>query len=255
MATNGNIWFIQVFESSDNTNVDKSEGASSKSVIDDNRNIINDRVLISPDKSIINSVYENIEHDDIPLDINNEWITNNNKYRKRNTFLNHDNTNFVHHNRFENLNNTNTEPITNIDEEENNGNIIRNQHDYARRPENRSRPSVVTQDYPENNCLKIPIKPGINNYNQAVKDGRTTVMFSTSITTGINVRDFNNRYKIGTARFRRFPSAKAKYVKHYIIPTLIDENPQVVILQCGGNDLRCEHQRIILHQSKISQNI
>ena len=85
--------------------------------------------------------------------------------------------------------------------------------------------------------MKIPVKPGNNQYNEAVKDGKTTVIFSTSITKGITVRDFNNEYKIGTARFRRFPGAKTKQIKHYILPTLVDECPQVVLLQCGGNDL------------------
>ena len=71
----------------------------------------------------------------------------------------------------------------------------------------------------------------------AVKDGKSTVVFSTSITKGINQWEFNKSYLGGTAIFRRFHGAKAKQIKHYVIPTLIEECPKVVVLQCGGNDL------------------
>ena len=100
------------------------------------------------------------------------------------------------------------------------------------------RPHIIIQDYPENNFIKQKTKPGINDYNEAVKYGKTTVVFSTSLTKGINVRHFNEVYKIGTARFRRFHSAKARHIKHYVLPTLIEEKPTVVLLQCGGNDLQ-----------------
>ena len=84
----------------------------------------------------------------------------------------------------------------------------------------------------------MPIRPGVNAYNEATKYGKTTVVFSTSITKGINVREFNSKYKQGTARFRRFHSAKARHMKHYIVPTLVEESPQIVLIQCGGNDLQ-----------------
>ena len=54
------------------------------------------------------------------------------------------------------------------------------------------RPHIVTQDYPENNVMSLPIKPGMNTYNEAVKYGKTTDVFSTTgVTKGINVRKFS----------------------------------------------------------------
>ena len=101
-----------------------------------------------------------------------------------------------------------------------------------------TRPHIITQAYPENNFVKKTIRPGVNDYNEAAKYGKTTVIFSTSITKGINVREFNKQYLSGTARFRRFHGAKSKYMRHYVIPTLVDEAPKVVLIQCGGNDLQ-----------------
>ena len=214
--------------SSNNTNMINNESLAN-----------NDRIMISPDKSINNSVYENIEHDDINQENNSKWFRNTNNYSKRKTIPKHDGINFVHPNRFEVFTDVNYETTDTLDERDTRDeNITSNHKDYTREPANTYRPHVITQDYPENNCLRLPIKPGINQYNQAVKNGKTTVIFSTSMTKGINVRNFNKDYKIGTARFRRFHSAKAKHVKHYVLPTLIEESPEVVLLQCGGNDLQ-----------------
>ena len=96
---------------------------------------------------------------------------------------------------------------------------------------------MVTQEYPESNFVRKAIRPGVNPYNVAVRDGKNTVIFSTSITKGINLREFNKEYRNGTATFRRFHAAKVKQIKHYVIPTLEDDRPKVVVLQCGGNDL------------------
>ena len=57
------------------------------------------------------------------------------------------------------------------------------------------------------------------------------------MTKGINVRQFNESYAAGTARFRRFHGAKAFLVKHYMGIHLLDETPEVVLFHVGGNDL------------------
>ena len=54
---------------------------------------------------------------------------------------------------------------------------------------------------------------------------------------GIRVREFNNHFINGTARFRRFPGSKSKQMLHYITPTLVDDTPEHVILHVGTNDL------------------
>ena len=107
----------------------------------------------------------------------------------------------------------------------------------AKQFKSKSRPHIITQDYPEKNYIRKPIRPGESSYSEAVKDGKLAYIFSTSITKGIRNREFDNYYNLGTARFRRFNGAKAKYVKHYVLPTLYEEKPQIVVLQCGGNDL------------------
>ena len=234
-------------ESRDYINQTDITSLRNEGIIHNTNTNINDRIVISPDASLNcgDDVYANVESDDINSQNTNDKITNRSKYSYRNlnqkNILTKDAINFEHQNRFEDLRHY-----------EDDGNVVKENYmrdeipnsQHLILPDHRDniRPHVVVQDYPEKNYIKKPVRPGENQYNQALKDGKTTVVFSTSITKGIFVRDFNNEFKIGTARFRRFHGAKSKYMKHYVIPTLYDECPQVVLLQCGGNDLPTSKQ-------------
>ena len=48
---------------------------------------------------------------------------------------------------------------------------------------------------------------------------------------------FNENYLMGIAKIQRFHEAKARHIKHYVLPTLVQEQPKVVLLQFGENDL------------------
>lgn len=204
-------------------------------------------VSITPDDSMSNNeVYNIVEHDDIFSASNNEWKMDKRKRRiNQNYCIPEHNAKIVEHeNRFNGLNvNDNGIIATAYDVTDKpepirvNINRFQNNITQSNKSKKTNRPHIVTQNYPENNFIRQPIRPGENAYNEAVKYGKTTVVFSTSMTKGINVRNFNNNYKLGTARFRRFPGAKSKQLKHYVLPTLTDDKPQVVLLQCGGNDL------------------
>ena len=195
-------------------------------------------MVISPDDSIddnnINE-YDVVERDDLLFYGKDKW--NVSKDRSTNKDANYDKShNFVHANRFSNLNINENIEVANDEPYDCNpstNNISNTQLINT----NKSRPHVVTQEYPEGNFIKTPIRPGVNPFNIAVKDGKTTVVFSTSIAKRINNREFNKEYRNGTVRIRRFHGARAKQMKHYVLPTLVDESPQVVVLQCGGNDL------------------
>ena len=215
---------------------------------------INDRlekkthVTISPDPSMSHSdVYAIVENDDIHYENTRDWIAhtsnrNNKRINKRNNKGKQNNIkSYEHLNRFDALGNDNDElNISNeVWDKSIDVNVVKPpEHSNVDYIKQHTRPHIITQVYPENNFIKIPIRPGVNDYNEAAKYGKTTVIFSTSITKGINVREFNKRYLSGTARFRRFHGARSKYMRHYVIPTLVDEAPKVVLIQCGGNDLQ-----------------
>ena len=51
------------------------------------------------------------------------------------------------------------------------------------------------------------------------------------------MREFNSRYDNGTAMIHRFHGGKARHIKHQVSTHLDEEWPDVVVIQCGGNDL------------------
>ena len=51
------------------------------------------------------------------------------------------------------------------------------------------------------------------------------------------MREFNTYIKGGRAHLKAFQGATAKWLHHYILPTLKEDNPEIVILHVGYNDL------------------
>ena len=102
-----------------------------------------------------------------------------------------------------------------------------------------SRPQTVVNLYPDRDTLSKTVRPGHHaSFTDAVKTGRKTAIFSTSITKGIRIQDFNEIYRSGSACFRRFHGSRANGMKYHVIPTMIEEKPEVVVIHTGGNDLR-----------------
>ena len=83
----------------------------------------------------------------------------------------------------------------------------------------------------------LNIRPGLRSYSNTVEEGEKAMIFSTSITKGIDVRRFNKAFDRGTADFERFPGKKAHHLKNYLKTHLEEKRPNCVILQGGGNDL------------------
>ena len=64
-----------------------------------------------------------------------------------------------------------------------------------------------------------------------------TVIFSSSITRGINPNGFNKAYKKGTAKFERFHGRTAHDIKTYIPTHLKRDLYDSAVIVAGGNDL------------------
>ena len=91
---------------------------------------------------------------------------------------------------------------------------------------------------------QLPIRPGTKSYKGAVDTGRrrnikdqNTLIISTSITKGINIRRFKNCYE-GSCKFVRHHGAKARWIRDDVKENLPQGECTSVILQMGGNDLQ-----------------
>ena len=97
--------------------------------------------------------------------------------------------------------------------------------------------SPIEEDVDENG-VRQRVVPGPRTYSEVTERGEETIIFSNSITKGINRREFNDWYDgEGTLSFRRFHGGKARHITHYLKPHLEEVAPKTVIIQSGGNDL------------------
>ena len=81
------------------------------------------------------------------------------------------------------------------------------------------------------------IGDGVEERGDHRSDSKRTLIFTTSISKGINSRTFNECYNPRRAQFTRFPGARAKHMSEYVTPRIRDERPETVIIHAGGNDL------------------
>ena len=96
---------------------------------------------------------------------------------------------------------------------------------------------VETTTFPSYDTVK-PLKPGPKSYSDVVTGQKKSMIISTSMTRGIGVQYFNQKYyKQGTATFHRFHGGKARHIRNQVETHLHEERPDAVIILAGGNDL------------------
>ena len=79
--------------------------------------------------------------------------------------------------------------------------------------------------------------PGRRSFSETVKGETKTMVFSTSITKGIKVQEFNEQLSSGKAEFHLFRGKKAAHIKNYIKSHLELGTPDRALIHEGGNDL------------------
>ena len=114
--------------------------------------------------------------------------------------------------------------------------------------ENIKRPNPVVNNKQENDNIKYKSPKHIhgNTSNTNKTSGKKILISSDSICSRIKMKEFNRESKNGHAYRKQFPGATSQEMAHYCIPTLINENPDTVIIHTGTNDLRnIENDEII----------
>ena len=110
------------------------------------------------------------------------------------------------------------------------------------------RPSVVTNNYPENQTVfnrKItpkPTVPGEKSYSEATRNNNryksNVIIFSDSIPKGMKIYQLNKRLNNNNrAQLVSFPGDTSKRLLHYLDVHLEDRSTDTVILHIGVNDL------------------
>ena len=121
--------------------------------------------------------------------------------------------------------------------------------------ERKRRPDICVTE----NCIKnfTPVTiPGNSNYASISKNGRKTLVVGDSHVKRIRRIDFNKELRNGKVYFRSFSGATSKQLDHYIIPSLVDDKPDAVIIHVGTNDFLCSasYEDIARNIIKIGSN-
>ena len=80
------------------------------------------------------------------------------------------------------------------------------------------------------------VRPGTKLYSGVVGGTAKAAVFSTSMTRDFNMVEFRRSCK-PEVNLHKFNGKKAKYFKTYVTAHLPEDNPDIVVIQCGGNDL------------------
>ena len=101
------------------------------------------------------------------------------------------------------------------------------------------RPEVVINQNPERDNLQFKPKhiPGNSTYANMASQGRKILLLSDSILGRIQMRKFNADIKIGRAYRKYFPGATPTEMAHHVIPSLLNDKPDVVVIHVGTNSL------------------
>ena len=116
-----------------------------------------------------------------------------------------------------------------------------------------SRPQIVTQNVPENNIEHRPNTiPGNSSYANVTRNGKKTLLIGASIVRSINIYEFNRHLETGNAIKRSYGGSTTTDLHWHITPSLIDEKPDVVVLNIGTNNLTKKRQQT---EEEICQDI
>ena len=100
------------------------------------------------------------------------------------------------------------------------------------------RPNPVINHFPENDnhFWQQRKAPRNSKYSDAVRNGKKMLIAGTSMVKGIRMKEVNRQLRNSFAKVRSFPGATLKHLKYYIVPSLIDETPERIILHGECND-------------------
>ena len=164
------------------------------------------------------------------------------KYKKKDTPHN-----FLSPNRFSTLNFNNDMIMENNSYDKDPGNYTKENTDKRQNSTNMTngnrksniRPSIcTTEKYLRNHIRQQRIVPGNYSYSNATRhQKRKAVVIGDSHLNRINKSTFKNDNIEHAVYFKCFSGSNMKQLNYYANPTLVDEQPNTVIVHIGSNDI------------------
>ena len=112
------------------------------------------------------------------------------------------------------------------------------------------RPNICTTENYLNNQVDLRqnprVVPGNRTYASATKYGKKVMVLGDSHTKRIKRNLFNNSFDNAKTYIKSFSGARTNDMKHYAIPSLNDQNPDIVVIHIGGNDITHKNKETVI---------
>ena len=152
------------------------------------------------------------------------------------------NYNIQVHNRFDGFpidDNIDTDTIQNI-KKNTNTNIVTNQYSNNHGNNISRRPNPVINESPEYDIIEYGTKtvPGNGSYARITSKGKRIHIYGDSLIKRLKGKEMARFIKINNKTFiRSFPGSTTTYLNEYVKPTLREEQPDIVVINAGCNDV------------------
>ena len=118
------------------------------------------------------------------------------------------------------------------------------------RKKQKGRPFPLISKYRERDMV-FQARPGAVIYREAVQQKKKVAIICDSMPKSVNLNDIKIKFGRNTIVYRNnFPGVNSVHMNHHIIPTLLEDKPDVVIVHVGINDVLNSFD-----QDKIIKNI
>ena len=104
----------------------------------------------------------------------------------------------------------------------------------------RRRPNICTTErciQTQQQLLKSRVVPGNNTYAGTLREGKKILMIGVSHIRRVKTDKLQNSFDNAKSFVRYFSGAKTEDLHHYIIPSLLKEKPDIVVIHVGSNSI------------------
>ena len=115
----------------------------------------------------------------------------------------------------------------------------RHQTPVCRKRNDRPNPIIDHISENDNSSWQQRIVPGNSKYSDTVRNGKKTFIVRTSMVKSIRMREVNSQSQNLFAKLRLFPRATLKHLRYCIVPSLIDDTPNRIILEIADVAILC----------------
>ena len=81
------------------------------------------------------------------------------------------------------------------------------------------------------------VLPGNTSYSGVTQSGKKAYIFGTSMVSNVKAKKLNNKLRGASARIRDVRGATIKHLKDHVLPSLVDDTPDIAVIHGGCNDL------------------